>query len=138
MKSYEIIPHVADVRLQAKGASLDQLFENALEGMNRILCKDYDRFLNKHLFAKEIAITAYDTTSLLIDFLSEVLTLSHIHHAIFCKIEFKKLSDTTLEAKIFGTKTKEIEKDIKAVSYHEAQIKKNKKSFYETTLVFDI
>ncbi|OGH20758.1 MAG: hypothetical protein A3D74_05535 [Candidatus Levybacteria bacterium RIFCSPHIGHO2_02_FULL_37_13] len=138
MKSYEIIPHVADVRLQAKGASLDQLFENALEGMNRILCKDYDRFLNKHLFAKEIAITAYDTTSLLIDFLSEVLTLSHIHKAIFYSIDRLEIYGNSLNARILGVKIEKFMEDIKAVTYHEAEVRKNDEGQYETMIVFDI
>ncbi|MBI3017776.1 MAG: archease [Deltaproteobacteria bacterium] len=136
--SFEILPHTADVRVKVVGQSLEELFLESLEGMNELMCVGFRKQQTKITIQKTLKITALNSTMLLVYFLSEVLTLSHIHHAIFCKVEFKKLSDATLEAKIFGTKTKKIEKDIKAVSYHEAKIKKNKNGDHETILVFDI
>ncbi len=134
--SFEILPHTADVRVKVVGQSLEELFLESLKGMNVLM--HGHKAPAKTILKESLKLTSLNSTMLLIYFLSEVLTLSHIHHAIFSKVEFKKLSDTTLEAKVFGAKTKKIEKDIKAVSYHEAQIQKNKDGFYETTLVFDI
>lgn len=138
MKSYNIIPHVADVRLQVQGASLEKLFTNALEGMNRILNKDYDRYLNKHKFVKEIKISSHDTTSLLINFLSDVLTLSHVYKAIFYSIDRMEIYSNSLRAYILGVKIEKFMEDIKAVTYHEANVVRNEKGNFETMIVFDI
>lgn len=62
-----------------------------------------------------LELASLDISSLLIDFLSTILTLSYENKAIFC-----------------------FDKDIKAVTYHEAEVKKNDQGKYETTIVFDI
>ncbi len=138
MKSYTISPHIADVRLKIKGKTIEEIFVNALEGMNRILNKNYEKYLNEHAIVKEITISSFDTTALLIDFLSEILTLSHINKAIFHTVSFLELSPNTLHARLIGGKIKYFKKDIKAVSYHEADIRQNEKGEYETTIVLDI
>lgn len=138
MKLYSIMPHVADVRLNVRGKSLKELFSAALEGMNRIMNNEYEKQLNRHLFAKEIKIVSTDPTSLLIDFLSDILTLSHINKAIFYTIERMEIYDNSLNAFILGAKAFGFEKDIKAVTYHGANVKQNDKGEYETTIVFDI
>lgn len=138
MNAYSIFPHVADVRLQVRGESYEQLFAVSLEGMNRILNKDYKRYMDGKLIEKEISVASYDRTSLLIDFLSEVLTLSHIHKAIFHTIEFSKISENFIHAHLLGAKIDKFEEDIKAVTYHEAEIKQNNKGQYEAAIVFDV
>lgn len=137
MKSYTIIPHTADVRLKVQAISLEDLFISALSGMNRILIRDYEKYLNKHSFMKEVSITSYDTTSLLIDFLSEVLTLSHIHKAIFHTIGHIEIQRNSLHALLLGTKVGTFTEDIKAVTYHEAEVNQQGDK-YKTTIVFDI
>jgi len=136
--SFEILPHTADVRLKVMGQSLDNLFLESLKGMNELMYGRGSKRQTKTSIQETLKLTASNPTMLLIYFLSEVLTLSHIHRAIFYKVSFKSLSDTVVEVKISGTKTKKIKKDIKAVSYHEAQIRKNKNDQYETLIVFDI
>lgn len=138
MKSYTISPHTADVRLKIRGKTLEEIFLNALEGMNRILNKNYEKYLNEHAIVKEITISSFDTTALLIDFLSEVLTLSHINKAIFHTISFLEIEPNTLHARLIGGKVKSFKKDIKAISYYEAEIRQNKKGEYETTVVLDV
>lgn len=138
MKAYSLIPHTGDVRLHAGGKSHEKLFAAALEGMNRILNKEYEKHLNKHTITEELTVTAYDITSLLIDFLSEVLTRSHIRKAIFHTIDYIEIQGNTLNARLLGTKADKFMEDIKAVTYHEANVRQNDKGYYETTVVFDI
>ncbi len=138
MKHYQIIEHTADVRLKIKASSYEELFEAGLEGMSQILknrlCKKYIEFPLK----LELAVSSADVTSLLIDFLSDVLTLSHIHNAIFCKVVFQRLTPTSLKTFIHGRKIKAFDEDIKAVSYHEAEITKDKEDYFKTNIIFDI
>lgn len=138
MKLYTIVPHVADIRLNVHGESLEDLFTAALEGMNRIMNKEYEKHLNKHTFVKEIRLEGIDTTSLLIDFLSRVLTLSHINKAIFYRVDQLEIYDNALQAILLGVKSDKFDRDIKAVTYHEAEVRQNNKGGYETTIVFDV
>lgn len=138
MNRYTISPHIADVRLNVSATSLKQLFVYALEGMNRILSKHYEAHLEKKAVTKKIRITSSDTTLLLIDFLSEVLTLSHVHKAIFHTVSRLDLKNSTLRATLLGANVSQFDEDIKAVTYHEAQVKQDPKGGYKTTIVFDI
>lgn len=137
MKRHKVIPHIADVRLQLRADSLEKLFEAALEGMNEILKKGFCRKIKIYETSIKISFSSIDQTALLIDFLSEVLTLSHINNEIYCQVKFIKLESNTLTAEIFGTKVDKFDRDIKAVSYHEADVKTNK-GHYQTNIVFDI
>lgn len=138
LKLYSIVPHVGDVRLNVRGKSLELLFAAALEGMNRIMNKEYEKNLNKHVFLKEVKLSSSDVTSLLIDFLSAILALSHIHKAIFYTIDHMEIYDSSLHAIVLGVKSEKFDRDIKAVTYHEANVKQSDKGGYETTIVFDI
>lgn len=138
MKSYTIIPHVADVRLKTEAKTLEELFVFALEGMNKIMYENYDEKLDEHTLVREISISSFDTTSLLIDFLSEILTLSQLEKTIFYEVKFLSFEENRLLAHVIGAKVDKFTKDIKAVTYHEAEVKKNQKGKWETVLVFDI
>lgn len=138
MKSYAILEHTADIRLHVKGDSLPELFLASLSGMNEILCKDDKLQLKKHSISFTIEVFSVDTTSLLIDFLSEALTLSQVHKAIINKANFLVFEPTHVRAQLIGVKVDSFTEDIKAVTYHEANVVKNVKGEYETMIVFDI
>lgn len=136
MIKYELIPHTADIRLKIEGTTQEELFKAALQGMASILKKGKN--LEAPTQTKKIDLKAPDQTTLIVDFLSDVLTTSYTHYAIFDEIEFIQLSTTKLSAIIKGIKVINFDKDIKAVTYHEANVLKNKNSNLETIIVFDI
>lgn len=141
MKSGKILEHTADIRLQVEGESLPELFTAALEGMAEIIKPgiiEKNQGQQDQSQTKTLNISSANSTLLLIDFLSEVLTLTQIHQTIFYTVEFNGFTEISLRAKIFGTKVENFDEDIKAVTYHEAAIKKNKKGNFETIIIFDI
>jgi len=72
-----------------------------------------------------------------VDFLSAVLTQSDIEHAVFSEVKIKRMTDTEIEAEIFGAKVDKFDEDIKAVTYHSAEVKqKNEK--WEAMVLFDV
>jgi SHS2 domain-containing protein len=137
MHSFEIAPHTADARLRVRGTTLEELFSGALAGMNELM-KPGGCLRAEDDFEEWIQISAPDTTVLLVDFLSQVLTLANERRVLFCRVEFRKLRENELEAHIFGTHAEFFERDVKAVTYHEANIVKNAMGNYETNIVFDI
>lgn len=139
MKTYNFFPHTADVRLKVEASSLEELFTAALEGMGNLIKKNEcsENSLNTS-FKEQIEISSTDSTALLIDFLSEVLTYTQVNKVIYCNVKFKNLTKNFLTATIFGNKVEKFDEDIKAVTYHEAEIKKNEDGNLETTIIFDI
>ena len=138
MRSNKILEHTADIRLQVEGDSLKELFAAALEGMNKILITDGCTTSEKNGQNELIEITATNPTTLLIDFLSEILTRSHINHLIYCEIEFKEMTEISLKVEITGTRVDSFYEDIKAVTYHEADVQKSAEGNYQTVIIFDI
>lgn len=140
MNSFEILPHTADVRLRVRGETIEDLFEQAVLGMARILSETKSELKVKNVKCK-IKVDADNPTVLLIDFLSEVLTASYEEKAIFptCHVNVAgQRGRLTLEAEIFGVKVDGFDEDIKGVTYHEAKIVKNLEGDLEVIITFDI
>ena len=134
---FEILPHTADTRMRVWGKKLEELFRNALRGVAYYLKPVSLDLAGK--IKQKVKVEAADISSLLVEFLSEVIAQSDVHNAIFTKVTFKKFGDNFLEAVLTGAKVDGFDKEIKAVSYHEVNIKKNPETgMYETVLVFDI
>jgi SHS2 domain-containing protein len=137
MKPFEFLPHTADVRLKVFGKTKQELFKNALMGMAQIL-KKFPPKADQPL-AEKIKIKSPDINSLLVDFLSEVLYQSQINKAVYREAKFLKFSDTEMKAEIFGFKVEVFDEDIKAVTYHELEIKKSPGTgSFETIVIFDV
>jgi SHS2 domain-containing protein len=131
------------VRLKVVGETLKDLFSQASLGMAEILKKGYCSSENfslgnkENLIKKEISITAPRTVVLLVDFLSEILTFCYEEKTVFCKVDFEKVSEDEVRARILGGRVGGFDEDIKAVTYHEMEITETDKGF-ETTILFDI
>lgn len=138
MKAFKLLSHTADVRLQVKASTLEELFSIALAGMNELIKKEACQDKNDFTIEKKITLSSVDTTALLIDFLSEVLSLSHKEGAVFCRVAFTELNNESLRAIIKGKQVDSFDEDVKAVTYHEAEVKKNKQGNWETVIVFDV
>lgn len=132
------LTHTADVRLRVTADTLPKLFELSLNSLNQLLVAHFNGDDFKATITEHIDLKSADTTSLLVDFLSEVLTLSHVHKAIFIDFEIEKMSDRTLSATLYGRGIDAFEKDVKAVTYHEADVKVNDEGDWETIIIFDI
>lgn len=137
MKKFEILPHTADLRIRAFGKTKKELFKNSLIGMSSFIKKIVIK--NKKFKVKRnIKVQSSDLNNLLIDFLSEVLTLSDINQEVYFDVKFEEFFNKSLRATIYGIKIERFDEDIKAVTYHEIDIKKNKKGLWQATVVYDI
>lgn len=139
MRTYQLLSHIADIRLKVEADSLPELFVAAIEGMMNIIKISNSKFLISKIKTKRIIETkSADKTALLIDFLNEVLYQTQKNKEIYNEVEFLEFSEMALKAEIYGQKVEEFDEDIKAVTYHEAEIVKNEKRNFETIIVFDI
>ncbi len=138
MYRYQLLPHVADVRLKLEADSLAGLFEAGLAGMNHILNEHFCRENHPMTIQQKVVIEARDETLLLIDFLSQVLTMSYRLRVIFCRMKVIRLELPHLEVELAGAPTSEFEEDIKAVTYHQAEVICRENGKWETMVIFDI
>jgi protein archease len=138
MRKFEILPHTADLRLNVLADSLKELFISALEGMNSIISVNINEGKFPVSLQETVEISSIDESMLLVDFLSEILTLSHKKKAIYRIKEINKFSKTGITALLEGVKLEGFDEDIKAVTYTEARIIRNKENLFEVTIVFDI
>lgn len=138
MRTFKLLPHTADVRLKVRGDSLEELFCGALDGMNDLLKRDVCKKLGSPNVNLPIDLSSADITSLLIDFLSGTLSQSLADHVIFCKAGSLRLDNNHLTATLAGLRVNRFDRDIKAVSYHGAQITSGPDKIYNVTVVFDV
>lgn len=137
-ESKEILTHTADAKVRITSETLPSLFRLSLESLNQLLCPNFDRSSAQSPIRETIDLEAADTTTLLIDFLSDVLTLSQIHKAIFFEFTIDRMTDYTLSGILSGSTVEAFQEDVKAVTYHEADVKVNKQGDWETVIIFDI
>jgi SHS2 domain-containing protein len=123
--------------MKVRASSLEELFKEALKGMMNILRNEKLEMRNKKAM-RTVTVYASDRTALLVDFLNEALSLAQIHKEIYTNVAFSTFSEIALQAALLGVKVNEFDEDIKAVTYHEADVRQNEKGEWETMLVFDI
>ncbi len=146
-KEYEIVPHTADLKIRAYGVTMQELFRNALKGMfasvrpkgpHITYTKDEELVVTHFTAQQTVIVHSMNQETLLIDFLSECLYLSDVHDEAYFDAQFTILSDTEVDAVVFGVKTTGFEVvEIKAVTYHDLSLEQID-GIWCATIVFDI
>ncbi|WP_165389830.1 archease [Cecembia calidifontis] len=138
MKSLEYLSHTADVRMKIQESSEEELFRIGVEEIGRILKAEVFENPPQANEMVEISLVSLDMTTLLVEFLNEVLLHSHTRKSVFFDVQFQHIGEKEVRAKILGKRVEAFDEDIKAVTYHEAQVEKNKSGMLETLIVLDI
>jgi SHS2 domain-containing protein len=137
---YKFLPHTADVKFRAYGKTMEEAFSNAALALTAVITEPTKV---KPKVKKTIAIESEDEKALLYDFLEQFLILLDTDNFLLNsvkKIKIGKNKKLTLKAEIAGdtelSKYK-TETHIKAVTYQEMEIKKEKGKFM-VQVVLDI
>lgn len=138
MRHHRLLPHTADTRLQITADSLEELFKGALEGLSEIVKRGVTKRSSDSSLVTQVDISSNDTTALLVDFLNNLLTKDVIEKVVFFDIMEFDLKDTRAIARVRGTAADSFDEDIKAVTYHGAQIQQEKDGNYKVELVCDV
>ncbi len=137
-KRFDILEHTADIGLVAYGRNLEEVFENAAEGMFSLIM-DIDKVGDS--FSCELRVESEDKEGLLVEWLNELLYISEVNEIILKMFKITYLEkDRFLTAKVYGEKVDlnrhQIKTEIKACTYHELKIKKDK--VWRAQVIFDI
>ena len=133
-RAIEEIEHTADWAIRVRGRNLEDLFLNAALGM-AMLMADLDAV--EPGIKRQVELEEFDTETLLVSWLSELLWFNEETGAVFVRYEVERLTSTQLEATVWGGPTPSQWKHIKAVTYHDLEIVATDDG-YEVTVVFDV
>ena len=135
MYSYEFLEHTGDIKLRVRGASVADLFVGAARGMMSFLYGEAAAGMQAE-HKETIALQAPDRESLLVDWLSELLTLSDMRGHVFGHFELRRFDDQHIDA-VVGSRPAQAEDDIKAVTWSELEISRDDRG-WNAIVVFDI
>lgn len=135
MKTYEILPHVADLQIRVFGRSKKGLLQNALGAMMEIQRPEIEP---GKTVKRNIVVNALDLPSLVVDFLSEILYLGQVHREVYSGMSFQRFSDISIKGQILGQKVKRFGEDIKAVTFHNLKVRRKKDKTWIAEILFDI
>lgn len=140
MKKYELPDIPGDIGLKIRGKTLEELFENAAEGMYNLITNTGQIKETKNI---NIATESSSLESLFISWLNELIfhfdTYGFIGKAI--KIDSLRLSKYRLNASVsgedFDPEKHESKLLIKSATYHNLRIQKTG-DIHEAEIIFDI
>jgi SHS2 domain-containing protein len=132
-QKYKFLEHTADIKFQAFGNSLEEVFENSALAMFSSM------FSGKveEKIEEKIEVKGNDNENILYNFLEELLFLFDRKGFFLSKIKNLKIKGNKLTAELLGDKAKnyEISIDAKAVTYNEMFIKKIKDTFVAQVVI---
>ena len=138
MRSHALMAHTADARAAIRGDTLPELFRAALEALAELETGEAPATAADLPLRRRVRLAAADTSVLLVDFLSEVLTLSLVETAVFEDLHVHELSEKTADVEVLGRPVPAFLHDVKAVTYHEADVRPDGEGHWHTHLVFDV
>ncbi len=144
MKTYEIINHTADVGLRIYGRNLEGLFLNAASAMFEIMLEQVKK---RPIFGRTehmrflLNKQGNNIEEVFVAWLSELLYLFSAEGLVMEKANMHKLDLNCIQAEVIGrafdSDFERIKTEIKAVTYHELEIKEDKRG-WQAQVIFDI
>ena len=138
MKRFEILDHTADIGLIIYGNDLRALFEHAGEGFFHLIT---DLKKVRPRIERRVELEGECLERLLVDWLGELLYLHEVDHLLFRKFSIETVGEQGLKAVVKGEPFQEgihsIKTEIKAVTYHQIQIKEREGS-WKAQVIFDL
>ncbi|USS41511.1 archease [Thermococcus aggregans] len=141
MKRWEHFEHTADIGIRGYGDTLEEAFEAVAIALFDVMV-DVRKVEKKEV--REIEVEGEDLYSLLYNFLEELLILHDTEGLVFVDFDVKiEKTDKgyKLKAKAYGEKLSEKhepKEEVKAITYHEMEIKQLPNGEWMAQLVPDI
>ncbi len=133
LSGFRELPHTADWELEVWAPDLATLLEQAARGMYH-LC---EAILVSHpRITRRIELTIIEPETLLVDFLSELLFITELEGLGFDDFNLQ-IERNQLIADVSGANLESLAKEIKAVTYHNIDIR-DSGSELKANIVFDV
>ena len=132
---FEVVDHTADWSLRVYGPDLATLFEQAALGMASLLIVNLNQVGDG--VKRPFTFDEFDTETLLVEWLTELAYWAETERLIFSRFEIVTIDHTHLQAIGYGEHVAQLQKHIKAVTFHNLAITPTPTGL-ETTIVFDV
>jgi SHS2 domain-containing protein len=129
------IEHTADWALRLRGRDWPDLLRNAARGLSHLLAAEAPR--NSTALEQRVIIEAGDRETLLVDWLAELAYWAEMERVVFYHFDLLQATPTYLEAVVRGNRVPDLDKHVKAVTYHNLVILETDNGL-EATVVFDV
>lgn len=133
-----LVKYKTEIEVKVMAPSLEGLLRDNLGTMNDILknggCDNVGHFDCRMC----TEISADNATDLLVDFLSDILSLTYMQKTLFCNVYFSELSENSISAHLYGKWMDGFDKRIRGVSYLGTHAKRNGDNVWESHVIFDI
>lgn len=130
MKKFIFLPHTADIKFQAFGKDINEVFKNCAFAVSYSICEEKI----KQMKIKKVKISGKNLENLLYNFLDEIVYLFDSENLLIISIKKIKIIENkkgfVLNAEIsFGDSKKyDIKEHIKSVTYSEMFVKQDLKN----------
>lgn len=139
-QKFKFLSHTADIKFQAFGNSLEEVFKNSALALSASVYEGKIENQNSQTIEAE----GSDLEALLLNFLEEFLVLFDSENFILGEvknIEIEKFKNQyKLKAKILGDDVEKYEtsEHIKAITYNEMFVKQSENGVWKTQVVLDV
>jgi SHS2 domain-containing protein len=138
MRSFRILDHTADIGVLVNGRDLKDLFENAGHAFFHLLT---DLRKVKPRIERKVEVGAESLERMMVDWLSELLYLHDVENLLFRTFKVESVGKDGLKARVSGEPFQEkvhvIKTEIKAVTYHQIRVAKEKEG-WKARIIFDL
>ncbi len=137
-KKFRLLDHTADLGILVYGRDLEELFSNAGEAFFDIIT-DLQRV--RESTERIIRVESPNLEDLMVHWLGELLYVHDVDNLLFRSFSIDELRDGSLKARArgeaFDEKRHVMKTEIKAVTYHQIQVKKEKRR-WRARIIFDL
>lgn len=132
MKRYELLSHMADIKIRAYGKNEEESFSNSLFALKEVIVGK--KKIKKEIL-KNIKILAKSKEELLYKFLEEILFILDSKKLIISEIKKIEIKKNSINLEAYFQKIEKINNPVKAITYNDILYKKeNNKFILEVTL----
>lgn len=131
---FEELEHVSEVALRIYGRSWPELLEHAARGMFHLITEEPGQGPRTE---RQVRVEAGDREALLVEWLSELLTLHDTHGEVYDAFELEEVTPERVVGKVRGRPLRGGRLQIKAVTYHDLELAESGRGL-EARVTFDV
>ena len=133
---FKFLEHTADIKFQAFGKSLEEVFANSALAMFNSMFDGKVRKTEKF----KVKAEGKDNENLLYNFLEELIVLFDGNQFFLSSVEKIKIKNGKLQAEVVGDKAENYKMsiDVKAITYSEMFVREEKKGKWVAQVVLDV
>ena len=134
MKKFKFLEHTADIKFQAFGKNVEEVFSNSALALKETIC---GKIKIKEIKEEKISAKGKDFESLLYNFLEEIIYLLDAKKFLIKKIKKIEIKNFELKAIIIGDKSSNYKftNNVKAVTYNEMFVEEKGKKWISQVVI---